>query len=342
MDKLKLADWVLDYLPKSTKIAGNLELDPLTGDAGFRQYFRLNTSPALIAVNSPPDKENNSAYIDISLALKAMDIIRPRIYAVDYAQGFLLLEDFGNRHLHSTLSLKSIDFRYDQAEEMLLSLQKANKGSGIFPVYDEQALSQEFDLFATWFVDRLLGLHIEMVDIKMLAELRSYLVNTALSQPQVLVHRDYHSRNLMVLSNDQLGMIDFQDAVIGPITYDLVSLLKDCYISWPRDMVIPRVANYKQKLTDAGLLSDMDSKKFLGWFDLMGLQRHIKVLGIFARLALRDEKSAYLKDLPLVIGYVLETAAHYPQTAKFSHWFDAKVMPKVRQQKWFDESHFKE
>ena len=130
MDKLKFVDWVVEYLPKSTKILGELELDPLTGDAGFRQYFRLNTSPALIAVNSPPDKENNSAYVDISLALKAMDIIRPRIYAVDYAQGFLLLEDFGNRHLHSALSLKSIDFRYNQAEELLLSLQKADKGSG--------------------------------------------------------------------------------------------------------------------------------------------------------------------------------------------------------------------
>jgi aminoglycoside/choline kinase family phosphotransferase len=335
LDKLKFVDWVVEYLPKSTKILGELELDPLTGDAGFRQYFRLNTSPALIAVNSPPDKENNSAYVDISLALKAMDIIRPRIYAVDYAQGFLLLEDFGDRHLHSALSLKSIDFRYNQAEELLLSLQKADKGSGIFQVYDDQALSQEFDLFAKWFVGRLLGLQIEPVDISMLEELRSHLVNTALCQPQVLVHRDYHSRNLMVLSNDQLGIIDFQDAVIGPITYDLVSLLKDCYISWPRHIVISRVANYKKQLTDAGLLSDMDSKAFLGWFDLMGLQRHIKVLGIFARLALRDEKPAYLKDLPLVIGYVAETAAHYPQIAKFSHWFEANIMPKVRQQTWF-------
>ena len=335
----QLTEWILTYLPEKNDLQGTLELRALAGDAGFRRYYRLNTTPSMIAVDSPPNKENNLAYVEISLALNARGIRRPHLYAVDFSRGFLLLEDLGEQLLLPLLSADTVENLYGRAELMLQSIQKSAPDTEIFPPYDTAALTQEFDLFATWFVKKMLGIPLDEQTNSMLNTLSTDLSNNAISQPQVIVHRDYHSRNLMLMDDQQLAVIDFQDAVIGPITYDLVSLLKDCYVFWPRELVEGRALNYRQQLEDSELMVGVDEQTFLRWFDLMGLQRHIKVMGVFARLALRDGKTEYLHDLPLAIAHVLDVVARYPAAAPFGHWFEAEVKPHLSSQSWYKGSH---
>ena len=330
-------DWILAYLPVENKLIGLLRVSPLMGDAGFRRYYRLNTQPSLIAVNSPPSKEKNQAYVDISLVFKAAGIRRPSLMAVDFSRGFLLLEDFGETLLQTVLTDKSVDYRYQQAESMLLTIQQLPANPQVFAPYDLEVLSNELGLFEQWFVKELLGVEIDAAAQIMIKKLYSDLTCSALEQPKVIVHRDYHSRNLMILEDDSIGVIDFQDAVEGPITYDLVSLLKDCYVRWPMALVQERALNYKQRLDQLGLINKVNDQVFLRWFDLMGLQRHIKVMGIFSRLALRDGKVDYLNDLSLVVAYSLEVANRYPETREFGDWFDQKIMPYVLKKSWYKD-----
>ena len=159
----------------------------------------------------------------------------------------------------------------------------------------------------------------------------------AKEQPQVMIHADYHSRNLMIIDQGKLGIIDFQDAMLGAITYDLVSLLKDCYVRWPENWVIERALGFKKRLESRALLTDIADSQFLKWFDFMGLQRHIKVLGIFSRLALRDSKRGYLKDIPLVAQYCLEASSKYPQAQAFNSWFRQQILPLLAQQSWYSD-----
>jgi len=331
-------DWIMRYLPESNKAAGALTLDPLDGVTGFRRYYRLNTIPSLIAVDSPPLQENIPAYVSISLALLSAGIKRPQIHAVDFTQGFLLLEDFGGQLLQPLLEGGALEESYDQAESTLFSIQKMIFNSEIFPLYDRGRLKEELDLFSSWFVTELLGVAMGDQAKVILENLADVLIENALCQPQVVVHRDYHSRNLMILNDGQMGVIDFQDAVFGPITYDLVSLLKDCYHLLPRGMTASRALNYKRRLEAEALITSVDDRVFLRWFDLMGLQRHIKVMGIFARLALRDEKHRYLQNLPLVIAYVLDVSNQYTETQEFSLWFDSSITPALLTQKWYKEA----
>ncbi|MBT3671648.1 MAG: phosphotransferase [Porticoccaceae bacterium] len=331
------ADWILAYLPGDSKLAEPLHLSPLTGDAGFRSYYRLNTNPSLIAVHSPPSKEKNQAYVDISLVFKTAGIRRPSLIAVDFSRGFLLLEDFGDTLFQSVLTDETVADRYEQAESTLLSIQQLSAIPQVFEAYDAELLSRELDLFEQWFVKELLGVRIDSAGQIIIDKLYSDLICSALEQPKVVVHRDYHSRNLMILDDDSIGVIDFQDAVYGPITYDLVSLLKDCYVRWPVKLIQERVLNYKQRLEQLGLIDDVNDQAFLRWFDLMGLQRHIKVMGIFSRLALRDRKVGYLNDLSLVVAYSLEITTLYPETHEFGYWFKQNIMPHVQKQSWYND-----
>jgi aminoglycoside/choline kinase family phosphotransferase len=330
-------DWILAYVPAGNKLAEPLTVSPLKGDAGFRRYYRLNTQPSLIAVNSPPSKEKNEAYVDISLAFKAAGIRRPSIRAVDFSRGFLLLEDFGDQLVQSVLTDKTVEYRYQQAESTLLSIQQLPINPQVFKAYDADLLSEELDLFQQWFVKELLGVRIDSAAQLMIKTLYSDLICSALEQPKVIVHRDYHSRNLMILNDDSIGVIDFQDAVYGPITYDLVSLLRDCYVRWPMALVQERTLKYKQKLEQLGLVEGVSDQDFLRWFDLMGLQRHLKVMGIFSRLALRDQKVDYLNDLSLVIAYSLEVANLYPETREFGYWFKQEITPWLLKKSWYKE-----
>ena len=285
-------DWIQASLPPAARLLGPLEAHGLTGDAGFRRYYRLNTEPSLIAVDSPPTKENNPAYVNISMALQSGGLRTPVIHAVDFARGYLLLEDFGDQLLQPLLNDKTVAELYDLAETGLLELQLLPDNKALFPRYDAQLLGDEMALFKQWFVAELLGIELQPEENTMLDSLFAQLIQSAEEQPQTLVHRDYHSRNLMLLEDGSLGVIDFQDAIVGPITYDLVSLLKDCYLRLPAEQVTERALGFKRCLEQRGTLNVVSDKKFLHWFDLVGLQRHIKVLGIFVRLSLRDGKHA--------------------------------------------------
>jgi aminoglycoside/choline kinase family phosphotransferase len=275
------------------------------------------------------------------MAFQRHGIVTPKIFAVDFANGFLLLEDFGTRLLQPALSNANppaaVSKRYNQAEAALMNIQRVAPESRVFPLYDRRELQAEMDLFGEWFVAELLGITLDENEQQMLQQLCDDLIDSAIEQPQVVVHKDFHSRNLMLLEDNSLGVIDFQDALIGPITYDLVSLLKDCYLHLPADQVEQRALDFKQSLEVNKQLEKMTDKDFLRSFDKMGLQRHIKVLGVFARLCLRDGKSAYLNDLPLVIRYTLEAAQRYPETQAFYNWFITRIEPRLPSQKWYRE-----
>ena len=334
-------EWIKASLPKASSLLGPLHVDALTGDAGFRRYYRLNSQPSLIAVDSPPTKENNPAYVNIAMALQSNGVRTPVIHAVNFEQGYMLLEDFGDQLLQPLLNDQTVAELYSSAGTALLELQQLPDNRELFPRYDAQLLRDEMGLFNQWFVTELLGISLGSEETAMLDSLYEQLIRSAEEQPQVLVHRDYHSRNLMVLganpsAKKELGIIDFQDAVWGPITYDLVSLLKDCYVRWPLQQTRQRALAFKVRLTlEKRLESEVDDQQFLRWFDLMGLQRHIKVMGIFARLALRDGKQGHLRDLPLVIDYSLEAARQYPQASAFCDWFEQRIRPLLAAQDWY-------
>jgi len=290
-----------------------LQLVSASSDASFRSYWRtLGAAPERIVMDAPPEREDIGPWLAIAERLQRAGLNAPRVLAQDLVNGFLLISDLGNDLLLPALNAASVDHHYSEAMRAVLRMQTAINASDL-PVYDESRLVTEMELLPTWFLQRHLGMDIacEQWDVIELA-FRALLTN-AQAQPQQFVHRDFHSRNLM-LSEHGLGIIDFQDAVRGPLTYDLVSLLRDCYIEWPQSQVEDWVEAYRKQAVNAGLTS-ADPTRFLRWFDLMGLQRHIKVLGIFCRLWYRDGKAGYLGDLPLVWRYTREVGRRYSEVA---------------------------
>lgn len=334
-DQQVFSNWIERALPIYAAVSGSMQLTPLAGDAGFRRYFRVNTEPSLIAVNSPPEKEKNSEYVKLSLFLQAQGLMTPKIHAVNYADGYMLVEDFGFTLFGQQLEKDNPEALYDKAEKELLKIQKTTDKAPCIPLHNEFKMGEELALFEQWFLNGLLGYQLSSDEKNMLDQFFKCLISSSKSQPQVLIHADYHSRNLMILEQEQLGVIDFQDAMLGGITYDLVSLLKDCYVRRPENWVIERALKYKQHLVKTNLLTHVDDKQFLQWFDLMGLQRHIKVLGIFSRLALRDAKNSYLNDIPLVVHYCLEASDKYPQARQFNQWFRHKILPLLAPMSWY-------
>lgn len=265
----------------------------------------------------------------------------PHIFAADEAQGFLLVEDFGDELLHRHLNTTSANTLYGKAFDTLIDLQQCPDNSTLIPRYDQALLHRELLIFNEWFCSALLGHTLSTDESVMLNSMFNDLEQSALEQSQTLVHRDYHSRNLLLRNTDNatvgLGVIDFQGALWGACTYDLVSLLRDCYVRFPTDQVTQWALSYRQQAIAAGLLDNVNEAEFLRWFDWMGLQRHIKVLGIFARLHLRDGKHHYLHDLPLVIRYTLEVAEIYPQFQTFTAWFKTTLLPLAEQQSWYSD-----
>jgi len=329
----QLADWLQQQLQLEEKP----ELMPLGGDAGFRCYFRLAGQPKmdgrnLIAVYAPPEVEKNHEFVAVAEKLKEISVNTPTIYAKNLDLGFFLLEDFGNEHLFDILAKDNVLGLYGRSSQLLINMQMTDNSIAL-PQYDESVLQREMDLLQQWFLPELLGYQLGAEESAMLANCYQLLLESAIGQTQRLVHRDFHSRNIM-LANEELALIDFQDAVWGPITYDLVSLLRDCYVYWPKEIVQQALQQHWDEMPES-LRTSLSFEEFVRGFDLMGLQRHIKVLGIFARLALRDEKHAYLNDLPLVIRYTVEVAENYPQFAAFADWFKAKIIPLCEQQSWY-------
>ena len=294
-------------------------LEPASADASFRRYFRVRgTEGTAICMDAPPDKENISPFIDITRRLEATGVHVPAILAQNLLDGFLLLEDLGSTHFLSLLGPENVKDLYADALHALLQIQQADCNH--LPAYNERLLRTEMQLMPEWFLKTHLGFNDDEIPHELIAHTFENLMESAIGQPVAFVHRDYHSRNLMITQENSPGIIDYQDAVIGPATYDLVSLLRDCYVVWPQSQVEWWVECFRKEAISAGTLPPVDQHSFQRWFDLMGLQRHIKVLGIFSRLNHRDGKPGYLNDLPLVLSYVLEIGSKYPETSELVEW----------------------
>jgi len=305
-------DGLRDWLAQHTDLK-HFALAPASADASFRRYFRVTADAAsYIAMDAPPEKEDSRPFVAIDRLLEAAGVNVPHIHAQGLDEGYLLLSDFGNRHYLSALGEDSVEALYGDALATLLRIQQAPTDD--LPPYDRQLLWREMELFRDWFLGTHLGLRLDTTQHAALDEAFEALIRAALEQPRVFVHRDYHSRNLMVVPERNPGVLDFQDAVHGPLTYDLVSLLRDCYIAWPRQRVEGWALGYRDRAVAAGIIGALDDRDFLRWFDLMGIQRHLKAIGIFARLNHRDGKPGYLADIPRTLDYVLAAGRLYDET----------------------------
>jgi aminoglycoside/choline kinase family phosphotransferase len=315
---------MLDWL-ENDLLLSITECEPASSDASFRRYFRVLTSGGqFIVMDAPPSKENIEPFIRIAKLLTQSQVNVPTIFQQNLADGFLLLEDFGRQCFLDQLTADTANDLYQSAFDSLFRLQTRTPLQNLaLPRYDEAFLNRELTIFDEWFLGRLLDV---VIPVPVWTTACALLTASALEQPVTCVHRDYHSRNLMVLDSDSPGVIDFQDAVIGPITYDLVSLLRDCYIAWPEHQVQQWCLDYYQRLQQAGLLA-CSPAQFKRWFDLMGLQRHLKAIGIFSRLHLRDGKSNYLGDIPRTLNYVITVCAAYPELAEFNEFLRELALP---------------
>jgi len=314
-------------------------LTVVAGDASNRRYFRLILAgQSYVVAEAPPATEKNEAFLAVREVLAGAGVKVPALYGADIERGYLLLEDLGDRLLLPELRVGSAERAYRPAFAVLRQIAAVDTAGLNIPAYDQALLGEELSRFPAWFVEALLGYSPNGEERDLLHRFYAKMIASALEQPRVLVHRDFHSRNLMPQEGERLAVIDFQDAVVGPVTYDLVSLLRDCYIQWPAEQVCDWALAQRDALHAQGLLQAVDNARFLRWFDWMGLQRHIKVLGTFARLYLRDGKSAYLEDLPLVIHYVREILNKYageePVFDEFNSWFTGRISPLIARRDW--------
>ncbi len=314
-----IKQWLSDVLHTE-----QIDIAPASSDASFRRYFRVNhQANSYIVMDAPPEQEDIEPFVRIASYLKTHHVNVPEIFARSDEHGFLLLTDFGSEAFLAKLNDASADVLYQQAINGIISIQQSTNEQFQLPLYDQALLKQEMTLFPEWFLTK----HLSLTPPSFLEKMFNALTDNAIEQPQTIVHRDYHSRNLMYVANQAPGIIDFQDAVIGPITYDLVSLLRDCYISWPEQRIDELLSYYLANAQQQQLLPLIEFKQFKRWFDLMGLQRHIKVLGIFCRLYYRDGKNNYLNDLPLTLHYVIDVASRYPE---FAELVDYLQHPKIQ------------
>ncbi len=315
----QLTHWIHQTYPDA-------QITVASADASFRRYFRVSQAEkTYIAMDAPPEQEDCTPFIDVTERLRSAQVHAPKIIQHDLKHGFLLLEDFGDTPYLNALNKVTADKLYDNALNALIKIQQANTQG--LPEYTDQLLLQEMQYMPEWFLKKHLGITPTVEQQKIIDRTLTVITTLVLQQPQVFVHRDYHSRNLMVTEHNNPGIIDYQDAVLGPITYDLVSLLRDCYIQWPHEKTAKWVLNFKAQAEAAGLMEKVPDTSFIQWFDYMGLQRHIKVLGIFARLNHRDGKSNYLNDLPLTLHYVMEVGKKYPLTRPLTDLFIAWKIP---------------
>lgn len=312
--QINIQNWLKSVLPSPS-----FEFSSASSDASFRRYFRVvQNQQSWIVMDAPPDLEDTTSFVQIASFLYSSGINVPKIFAQDKQQGFLLLTDFGNTSYLQQLNQQSADSLYRKAIDSLIDIQLAPSKNIDLPLYDSARLQQEMALFPEWFLQK----HMTIQSPDFIETIYQLLISNALEQPQVIVHRDYHSRNLMICNDSCAGIIDFQDAVIGPITYDLVSLLRDCYIAWPQERIEQWLQYYYQQAQTKSLLANSNFEQFKRWFDLMGIQRHLKVLGIFCRLNYRDGKTNYMNDLPLTLHYVKQVASQYPELAVLSDFLN--------------------
>jgi aminoglycoside/choline kinase family phosphotransferase len=289
-------------------------LSPASADASFRRYFRIESKNpdfrTLIVMDAPPQYEPLDAFLKVDFLLQAAGLNVPQILEKNTSEGFLLLNDLGTQTYLAKLNHETADSLYQDATDALVQMQLASKPD-VLPNYDEALLRRELDLFPEWYLKKHLQITLTDMQDAQIEQAFALIIKNNLAQEKVYVHRDFHSRNLMVTQIHNPGVIDFQDAVYGPITYDASSLWRDAYIAWPEERVIDWVIKYWELGRKAGLPMTDDFGQFYRDFEWMGLQRHLKVLGIFARLFHRDGKDGYLNDIPLVLEYAIATANRY-------------------------------
>ncbi len=303
-------DWVASRFPDQS-----VRITPASADASFRRYFRVTLADGSthIAMDAPPPQEDCRPFLAVQALFEASGAHVPAVRAQDVERGFLLLSDLGNTTYLDVLDAENAPALYFDAASALIDIQKASR-PGVLPEYDRERLLAEMELFPVWYVGRHLKAELSEAETTALYEVFDRILDVNLAEPQVYVHRDYHSRNLMV-TRPNPGVIDFQDAVYGPISYDLVSLFKDAYINWEEDQVLDWLIRYWQDARRAGLPVRADFADFHRDYEFMGVQRHLKVLGIFARLYHRDGKDGYLKDMPRVMNHLRATAMRYRDLA---------------------------
>ena len=319
---------------KALEPSWQLDLDtlaPASADASFRRYFRIQSQKpnfeTLIVMDAPPQHEPLDAFIQVDLLLSTAGLNVPKILEKNIAEGFLLLSDLGSKTYLAELNSETADRLYQDATRALVQMQLASKPD-VLPNYDQALLQRELDLFPDWYLKKHLNFELSNLQQTQLNKTFELIIKNNLAQARVYVHRDYHSRNLMVTEKKNPGVIDFQDAVYGPITYDASSLWRDAYIAWPEERVIDWVIQFWEEGRKARLPMPDDFGQFYRDFEWMGLQRHLKVLGIFARLFHRDGKDAYLKDIPLVLEYAIATANRYIELKPL-----ARILEATRQSK---------
>mgnify|MGYP001072456669 FL=1 len=313
----------------------DVQLAPASADASFRRYFRVagRDHETVIAMDAPPGKEDVEPYLKVAGMLADIGVHAPRVLARNAEDGFLLLSDLGSLTYLADLSADPghADTLYADAIRALVRIQAGGaQHAESLPPYDERLLRFEMSLFTDWLLGRHLSLALSRAESAELATAFDALVANALEQPQVFVHRDYHSRNLMVCPSDNPGILDFQDAVQGALTYDLVSLLRDCYVAWPQERVVRWALDFRSQAREAGLAAGDDDAQFLRWFDLMGIQRHLKASGIFARLWHRDGKPGYLPDVPRTLGYIVQACSSHAEFHDLGALVSERVLPAVQ------------
>ncbi len=322
----ELTRWLKDELAIES-----IRVEPASADASFRRYFRVTVpGRSLIVMDAPPEREDLAPYLAVAGMLADMGLNVPRVLARDLQRGYLLLTDLGQRqYLDELRQGGDAGALYADAIRALARMQAGGaRAVRHLPPYDAALLHREMELLPEWFLGRHLQAAPTAAERSLLDATFGLLAAEALAQPQVLVHRDYHSRNLMLCPGANPGILDFQDAVRGAVSYDLVSLLKDCYIVWPRERVLGWLRDFRREAAALGVDVGPDEATFVRWFDRMGAQRHIKVLGIFARLYYRDGKPGYLADLPRVLDYLLDVTAADGELAAFDGWLRSKVLPR--------------
>ena len=299
-------------------------LRPASKDASFRRYFRLDLADggSLIVMDAAPPQENVEKFVKLAQLFSHCDLSIPQVLAQNLEQGFLLLEDFGDTTYLHQLNADSAFQLYMDAIESLLLLQVHSRPD-VLPEYDRAFMLKEMQLFPEWYIGKHLKFTLSEKQEQELQKVFDTILANCMAQPQVYVHRDFHSRNLMVLQRGNPGILDFQDALFGPITYDLASLLRDAYVQWDEEMVLDWVIRYWEGAKRANLPVNTNIDAFYRDFEMMALQRHLKILGIFCRLNYRDGKDHYLPDLPLVLEYVRKTAARYTELKPLLRLMDA-------------------
>jgi N-acetylmuramate 1-kinase len=311
-----LRAWLQSLYPERTFV-----LTPASNDASFRRYFRIQIGEETrIAMDAPPSHEDCATFVKVAELFRSSGINVPVIHAQNLPDGFLLLSDLGDTTYLAGMTADNAHSLYLNAFDALVRIQQISR-PGILPDYDLERLDKELQLFPDWYIAKHLGVTLTTEQRLVMDEAFTAILTNNLAQPKVFVHRDFHSRNLMITTPNP-GILDFQDALYGPITYDAVSLLKDAYVEWDEERVLDWLIRYWEKAKRAGLLVNSDFAVFYRDFEWMGLQRHLKVLGIFARLYHRDGKDAYLKDLPLVLRYTRKACARYGEFGKFLKLLD--------------------